>query len=45
MNKILLMLARGVGIRNIAEIEQISIKKVLSVLVNSERLFSPKKIL
>jgi transposase-like protein len=31
--KLLLMPVRGIGIRDIAEIEKISIKKVLSVLV------------
>jgi hypothetical protein len=36
--KILLMLVRGAGIRDIAEIEKISIKKVLSVSVNSRHL-------
>jgi len=37
------MLVRGVGIRDIAEIEDISIKKVLSVLTNSEKIIKPKK--
>jgi transposase-like protein len=37
------MLVRGVGIRDIAEIEKISIKKVLSVLVNSRHLIQPKQ--
>jgi len=37
------MLVRGLGIRDIAEIEQISIKKVLSCLINSENLFKPKQ--
>jgi IS1 family transposase/transposase-like protein len=41
--KILLMLVRGIGIRDIAEIEQISIKKVLSVLVHSRHLIQPKQ--
>ncbi|MDR2407832.1 MAG: IS1 family transposase, partial [Bacteroidales bacterium] len=31
IQKILLMLVRGIGIRDISEIEKISIKKVLSV--------------
>ncbi|MDR1116013.1 MAG: IS1 family transposase, partial [Tannerella sp.] len=35
IQKILLMLVRGTGIRDSAEIENISIKKVLSVLVRS----------
>ena len=43
IQKILLMLVRGVGIRDIAEIEKISIKKVLSVLVNSNHIFKPKQ--
>ena len=40
--KIVRMLVRGVGIRDIAEIEQVSIGKVLSVLVRSERPVRPK---
>ena len=43
IQKILLMLVRGLGIRDIAEIENISIRKVLSVLVNSNRIISPKQ--
>jgi IS1 family transposase/transposase-like protein len=43
IQKILLMLVRGVGIRDIAEIEKISIKKVLSVLVNSNHIIKPKQ--
>jgi IS1 family transposase/DNA-binding CsgD family transcriptional regulator len=42
-HKILLMLVRGVGIRDIAEIEQVSIKKVLSVLVNSKHIIKSKQ--
>jgi len=42
-SKIELMLVRGVGIRDIAEIEKISIVKVLSVLTNSDKLFTPKQ--
>jgi len=42
-DKILLMLVRGVGIRDIAVIEGISIKKVLSVLANSRRKIVPKR--
>ncbi len=34
--KVRLMLVRGVGIRNISEIEGISIRKTLSILVNSQ---------
>jgi IS1 family transposase len=37
------MLVRGIGIRDIAEIERISIRKVLSVLVNSNHLIKPKQ--
>jgi len=43
IQKILLMLVRGLGIRDIAEIECISLKKVLSVLVNSNRIITPKQ--
>ncbi len=43
IKKIELMLVRGVGIRDIAEIESVSIGKVLSVLVKSERVIKPKK--
>jgi len=41
--KILLMLVRGIGIRDIAEIEKVSINKVLSVLVNSNVIIAPQK--
>jgi transposase-like protein len=37
IQKILLMLIRGIGIRDISVIENLSIKKVLSVLVNSHQ--------
>jgi IS1 family transposase/transposase-like protein len=40
--KILLMLVRGIGIRDISVIERISIKKVLLVLVNSTHIIKPK---
>jgi len=43
VQKILLMLVRGIGIRDISEIEQVSIKKVLSVLVNSNKIITPKQ--
>ena len=43
IHKILLMLVRGIGIRDVAEIESISIKKVLSVLVNSNHTLKPKQ--
>jgi IS1 family transposase/transposase-like protein len=42
-NKILLMLVRGIGIRDISEIENISINKVLSVLVYSNHKIQPKQ--
>jgi IS1 family transposase/transposase-like protein len=41
--KVLLMLVRGVGIIDISVIESISIKKVLSILVNSNRIITPKQ--
>jgi transposase-like protein len=41
--KILMMLVRGIGIRDIAEIEKISIRKVLSVLANSRHSIRPKQ--
>jgi IS1 family transposase/transposase-like protein len=43
IHKILLMLVRGIGIRDVAEIENISIRKVLSVLVNSNHTLKPKQ--
>jgi IS1 family transposase/transposase-like protein len=43
IHKILVMLVRGIGIRDIAEIENISIKKVLSTLVNSNHILKPKR--
>jgi IS1 family transposase/transposase-like protein len=43
IHKILLMLVRGVGIRDIAEIEKISVKKVLSTLVHSNHMLKPKE--
>jgi IS1 family transposase/transposase-like protein len=43
IQKILLMLVRGIGITDISVIENISIKKVLSVLVRSNRLITPKQ--
>ena len=44
IHNILLMSVRGIGIRDIAEIERISIPKVLSVLVNSNYTLKPKQI-
>ncbi|SDE17369.1 Transposase [Riemerella columbipharyngis] len=41
--KILLLLARNVGIRDITEIGNVSTKKVLSVLVNFNQEISPKQ--
>lgn len=43
ISKILLMLVRGVGIRDIAIIEDVSIGKVLSVLINSNKNIKPKQ--
>jgi IS1 family transposase len=37
------MLVRGSGIRDIADIEEISINKVLSILANSHDVITPKK--
>jgi hypothetical protein len=37
------MLVRGIGIRDIAEIENISIKKVLSELIRSRHMIRPKQ--
>ena len=42
-HKILRMFVRGMGVRDISEIEQISLKKVLSILVNSHRIITPKQ--
>lgn len=42
-HKILLMLVLGIGIRYIAEIESIRIKKVLSTLVNSSHVLNPQQ--
>jgi transposase-like protein len=41
--KILLIPVRGTGIRDITEIENISIKKVLSVLVRSRHMIRPEQ--
>jgi transposase-like protein len=43
IQKNLLMLVRGIGIRDISVIEKVSIKKVLSVLVNSNKIITPKQ--
>ena len=37
------MLVRGVGIRDISEIEKVSIRKVLTVLAKSDYSIVPKK--
>jgi len=44
IHKILLMPVRGVGIRDISEIEDISVRKVLSVLINSKHRLKPKRL-
>ena len=41
--KIRHMLVRGLGIRDIAIIEKVSVKKVLSVLINSKQIIKPKQ--
>ena len=41
---LLKMLVRGVGIRDVSDIEDISVNKVLSVLVNSNQIITPKKL-
>ena len=43
IQKILIMLVRGIGITDISVIENVSIKKVLSVLVSSTRIIIPKQ--
>ena len=43
IRKILLMPVRGIGIRDISEIERISIRKVLSVPVNFNHIIKPKQ--
>ena len=37
------MLVHGIGIRDISKIEEVSVKKVLSVLVNSNKIITPKQ--
>ena len=44
IHRILMMPVRGVGIRDVAEIEGISIKKALSVLVSSNHTLKPRQI-
>jgi len=43
IRRILIMLVRGLGIRDIAEIEGISIRKVLSVLIKSAYVIKPSR--
>ena len=43
IRRVLLMLVRGVGIRDVSLIERISVKKVLSVLVKSTYVLKPKQ--
>jgi IS1 family transposase/transposase-like protein len=43
VQKILIMPVRGVGITDISVIENISIRKVLSVLANSNRIITPEQ--
>ena len=38
-----MMFVRGIGITDISVIENVSVKKVLSVLVNSNRIITPKQ--
>jgi len=42
IRRILMMLVRGVGIKDVSVIERISIKKVLSVLVKSSHIITPR---
>ncbi len=42
--KILKMLVRGVGVRDMSYVEGISINKVLSILVNSDKIITPKQL-
>jgi IS1 family transposase/transposase-like protein len=42
--KILMMLVLGIGIRDVAAVERVSISKVLSVLVNSTHKIAPKQL-
>jgi IS1 family transposase/transposase-like protein len=42
-NRIIKALVRGVGIRDVSEIEDVSTNKVLSVLVNSNHIITPQK--
>ncbi|KAA6327205.1 hypothetical protein EZS27_023793 [termite gut metagenome] len=43
IKRILLMLVCGIGIRDISEIQEVSVRKVLSVLVNSHYVLTPLK--
>ena len=42
--KILILLVRGIDVRDIAEIERVSTKKVLSVLISFNRKIKPKQL-
>jgi IS1 family transposase/transposase-like protein len=43
IHRVLSMLVRGIGIRDVSAIEKISVKKVLSVLVKSVYVLQPKR--
>jgi transposase-like protein len=43
IKKILLMLVRGIGIRDSSVIQEVSVRKVVSVLVNSHYVITPGK--
>ncbi|KAA6310816.1 hypothetical protein EZS27_037949 [termite gut metagenome] len=43
IKRILLILVRGIGIRDISVIQEVSVRKVLSVLVNSHYVITPHK--
>ncbi|KAA6338033.1 hypothetical protein EZS27_013938 [termite gut metagenome] len=45
IKRILLMLVRGIGIRDISAIQEVSIRKVLSVLVNSHYAITPVSLI
>ncbi|KAA6326252.1 hypothetical protein EZS27_024616 [termite gut metagenome] len=43
IHRILWMLIRGIVIRDISVIQEVSVRKVVSVLVNSHHVFTPRK--
>ncbi|KAA6321661.1 hypothetical protein EZS27_028712 [termite gut metagenome] len=43
IHRILLMSVRGIGIRDISVIQEVSVRKVVSVLVNSPHVLTPRK--